>query len=80
MPYIFTFSLIFRLRFLFFSRLFTLAKFYSDLLIWKGIWGIGDNVIGGGWQVSVSYMVSGWIILAPFGGLRAIFCTPVGKL
>jgi hypothetical protein len=37
-------------------------------------------VIGGGWQVSVSYMVSGWIILAPFGGLRAIFCTPVGKL
>ena len=67
-----------RIRFLAVSRAFTICKFYFDLLMWKGVWGLFDNVIGAPMPVSLSAMVGGMAVLAPLGAVRAIMCTPCG--
>ena len=71
-------SFISRIRFLAVSRAFTIFKFYFDLLIWKGVWGLFDNVIGAPMPVSLAAMVVGMAVLAPLGAVRAIMCTPCG--
>ena len=68
----------FRIRFLLVSRAFTICKFYSDLLMWKGVWGLFDNVIGAPMPVSLSAMLGGMAVLAPLGAVRAIMCAPCG--
>ena len=67
-----------RVRFLTLSRAFTICKFYFDLLIWKGIWGLFDNVIGAPMPVSLTAMIGGMAVLAPLGAIRAVMCTPCG--
>ena len=41
-------------RFLLVSRLFTVVRFYFDVLLWKGVWGFYDYIVGASWYVWAS--------------------------
>jgi hypothetical protein len=36
-------------RFFLVSRIYTIVRFYFDLVMWKGIWGFMNFIVGGSW-------------------------------
>lgn len=60
------------------SRLFTIFRFYCDLLIWKGIWGFFLYILGDSKDHSIAAMVIGLSTLFLTQSLRSSTCPPFG--
>ena len=64
--------------FYFVSRLFTIVRFYFDLLMWKGIWGFFNYIVGSAWQVSLACFLSASCLLFLVRSFKTSIATPMG--
>ena len=64
------------------SRLFTVIDLYSELLIWKGIWGFFDNIaygqVSGTWVTSLSTSIISTTILLILRSVKSSLGSPMG--
>ena len=69
-------------RFFLISRLFTVMGFYSDLLIWKGIWGFFDYIVyrqvNGTWVTSLFTSIISTLILFMLRSVKSSIGSPMG--
>ena len=69
-------------RFFLISRLFTVMGFYSDLLIWKGIWGFFDYIVyrrvNGTWVTSLCTSIISTLILFMLRSVKSSIGSPMG--
>ena len=67
-----------RLKFILVSRGFTMARFYCDLIMWKGVWNLLDYVVGTTWQLSLACLFCASGFLTVIRTFKATLGTPFG--